>query len=808
MFSRILFDVRLAVRLLLRSPGFAAGTIAMLVLGIGATTAMFSLVEALFMRPLPYPHAEELDVVWSDDWNGPESMSFPDFEDFRRDTTDFAYMAAMRSQWFSISIDDRTPFSRSGSAVSGDFFPLFGLPPLRGRLIGPEDAQLGRPHVAVISEALWQTRFGAAENVVGRVVSIDGEPYTIIGIAADGFRYCEPHSSGGDVWVPLLPSEGLGKSTGWDFSARGSHFLRALARRRSNVTSEETAAQFLAIGNSLEARYPQTNTKRIPHLKGFHDAITGRSKDMVWVLFAAVAFVYVVVCANLANILLARASARRGEMAMRAALGATRAALLRQVVTETWVLFAAGTAGGALLARVLVERFAFGVVTGSAHTLPIAVDAWALAFTTGIALLSGTAIGIFAAFGVSSVAPHAALKDTAARSSGSIGQLRMRAALVVVQVAVAFALLVGSGISLQAFSRLAKVPLGFTPDGLVVFTVDLPEKTVTDESIVTLTRAIFTEIGREPAVESVSQNAQLPFGGSNRSSSFEIEGHASFPRGEEPEVEHNGVMPGYFHTMQIPILRGRDLTDDDRKGGRLVILVNQHLAEHFFPGEDPVGKRISWDGEEWREIVGVVADSRRSLRDPIGYEAYAPLTQDPATVLQFAARTRAPELLIQRLPTLMQHVDPRQALARVDTMVAVHDDWLAQERWGNALLGAFAAAALVLAGLGLFGLVSYATSQRTRELGIRMALGSTPGGVMRLVMKDGLGLLGAGLALGIACAALVGRTIAARITGATPFDLEVYAGIAVILGAAGLIACLLPAWRAVRIPPSVALRYE
>jgi predicted permease len=807
-FSRVLFDLRFALRLLRRSPGFTFGLLSMLVLGIASTTAMFSLVESLLLRPLPFPRAEELGVAWSGRWDGPEAMSMPDFQDWRHDTTSLSHVTAVDNESYSVSIAGAKPVNVSGAAVSGDFFPMFELPPLMGRLLGEDDCSAARSHVAVISANLWRSRFGADPSVVGRAITIDSKPFTIIGVAANGFRFVDSYGYDGDLWVPLLPAEALGRQIGFNPTSRGDHFLKVLTRRRTDVTDEQAAAQFFAVGKSLEQRYPETNTKRVPTLHGLREALVRKSKNMASILFAAVAFVYLVMCANVANLLLARTAARRGEMAMRAALGATRRELLRQVVLETLVLFAAGATIGAFLARWLIDLFSTGVVTEGAHLVVVGLDPWAFSFSAGLSVVSGVTIGIYSAFAASRAAPHDALKETAARASGGAEQGRLRALLVVLQVAVAFALLVGSGVALRAFTKRAATPLGYDIDAVLVAGLHLPEKYSDEDQVLAFARSAIDQIAREPGVESVSLDSSLPLVGSNRNSSFEIEGRPRFQRGDQPIIENNAVMPGFFKTMGIPVLRGRDITAMDERTARRVILVNQGFVDHFFPGGDGLGQRISWDDDDWREIVGVVGDTRRDLSHAPYFEAYAPLAQCSSQNLSFVIRTRTPETLARNVRSIFFRVDALQALSRVDRLAVFLGRSLEQERWAAALLGAFSLAALVLAALGLFGLVSYSTSRRTRELGIRMALGSSPAGVVRLVMRGGLALLGVGLTLGLGGALAVGRLLAERIPDARPFDLVVYTAIPLILGIAGLLACVLPAWRAVRIPPSVALRYE
>jgi putative ABC transport system permease protein len=812
----LLWDVRFALRLMRRSPAFFGTLLAVLVAGIGATTAMFSIVECLLLKPLPYPQAEQLTMVWREDprvHNGPTSI--PNFLDWKEQASTFESMTAIDTKSFSLSSDGAKPESVSAALVSGDFFPMLRIHAQRGRLLQPEDDRVGGPKVAVVSASLWHRRFGSDADLVGKSLVLSGEPYTVVGIAPEGFRLSSPHSDRADIWTPLAAS--LADYAANKQSGRGNSFLLVYGRRRAGISLQEAQVQMIAISGDLERAYPGANSKRGVALQDLHDALVGSSRSSVWVLFTAVALVFVIVCSNVANLLLTRAQSRRAEMAARAAIGATPGRLARQVVTETVVVFLLGSLGGAVAARWLVDRLASGIIDGAgASTIDIRVDAVALTFSVVTCLICGIVFGLVPALSIARVDPQTVLKESAARAGVGRSQRRVRSALVVAQVALACVLLVGSGLALRAFDRVASTSPGFAPEDLATAWISLPElKYSEDARAVAFVRDVMAKVAAQPGVQAVTVNNCLPMGGSNWNSSFKIEGRPAWPRGDEPNLERNDVTPGYFAAMGIPLLRGRDFTDADRAEGRPVMIVSQATAERFFPGEDPIGHRVDWgesDDDEkpvWREIIGVAGDvRRRGLDEPVAVEGYAPFAQHPDRYLSLVARAAHPEVLMQALPGLVAEVDPQQAVSSRRLMSELVSDSVGTQRHVALLLATFAAVALLLSTLGVFGLVSYATSQRRREIGIRMALGSTPEGVVGLVVNGGLRLVGTGLVLGLAGAVMLGRVLSARVPGVTAFDLAVYAAIPAILGFAGTIACLLPAWRAVRIPPASALRYE
>ena len=811
MMSMLFTDARFALRLMRRSPGFFGALIAILVAGIGATTAMFSLVYSLLLRPLPYPHPEELMMVWATQpLVDPSPVSLPDFLDWKAGATSFEHMAAVDYEGYTLTGQGTKPEMFTGANVSGDFFSMLGIRPLQGRLLTPDDDRQGAPRVAVLSAALWHERFGSDSKILGRTVTLNGESVTVIGVAPEGFRYSGPNSDRADIWTPLALTRYYAKRS----EERGSHFLHVMGRRKAGVTMQQAEAQLVGIAKQIEIQHPNMGSKCSARVVGLQDELVGKTRGPVWILFSAVALVFLIVCANVANLLLTRAESRRAEMATRTALGATRSRLIAQLVIETTVVFVVGAVGGAVLSYWLVNLFASNLVRGGGiATIDVRVDIAALLLCIAVSVVCGVLFGLVPALSTSRTEPQAALKETSTRAGSGRAQHAVRGSLVVAQVALAFALLSGAGLSLRAFANVIATSPGFEPKNLAMVRVWLPSSRYKDDAqVIAFFRNAISYISAQPGVDSVAANSLLPMGGSNSDSGFRIEGRPASKPGESPLLNHNEITPNYFKTMGMPILRGRDFTDEDRSDSRLVTIVSQSVVDRFFPGEDPIGRRIDLENTEepeWREIVGVVPNvRRRGLSAPVSAEGYFPVTQHASVSMSIVVRSQRAEQVLRDMPNWIAAIDPEQAVGRSSLMVKRVADTVGEQRTTTTLLFAFAISALVLATLGIFALVSYSTSQRTRELGIRLALGATPGSVVRLVMSAGMRFVTIGLAVGFVGALLVGRLLASRIAGVASFDVLTIIVIAVALLAAGALASLLPAIRAVRIPPGTALRYE
>jgi putative ABC transport system permease protein len=811
--SHLFVDARLAIRLLFRNPGFALTLVTVLAAGIAATTAMFSVVVSLFMRPLPYGEPEQLTQLHTTQpFVDPSPFSLPDFYDIKAAATSFSELAGVGHDSYGLSTaGGGAPESIPGARVTGDFFAMLRVRPLHGRLLTPDDDRPGGPRVAVIAADLWHRRFASDPRVVGSTIQLSGEPFTVVGVAPEGFKFSSFRSNRCEVWTPMAATMAEYKEYS---ESRGSHFMLVMGRRKPGVTLAQAGAQLVGIGKTLEAAHPDSNTKVSFRVLDLHEALVGSSRSSVFLLFSAIGLVFLVVCANVANLLLARAAARRSEMAARAALGATRGRLVAQLVTETMVIFLFASALGAFGARWLVQKLAVDVVRVEALSIDVRVNGTALAFALLIALVCGLVFGLIPALEASRVEPHVTLKET--RASLTRKQRLLRGGLVVAQVGVAFALLVGAGLAGRAFQRIAETPLGFEPKNLATASIVLPpKKYVTPESRAAFFSELVARVRNEPGVTAAGANTSIPMGNSTWNGSFRIEGKPPWPAGARPLLERATISPGYFATFGMPILRGRDIRESDVHESRAVAVINQAAVDRYFPNEDPIGHRIDFgsddDDPRWMEIVGVVGNVKRlGWPDLTPPEAFSPMAQRSNGSMTIVARTERPAALLERMPAIVQSIDPEQPVTDRRLMTERIAFAIGSQRTLAMLLGAFAASALALATLGIFGLVSYTTTQRTRELGIRLALGSRPEQLVALVVGGGLRLVGLGLVTGGIFAVFVVRALAPHLGKSAQLsaDAIVFLLIAAVLAVAGVVASLLPAFRAVRIPPAMALRYE
>ncbi|MCA9647220.1 MAG: ABC transporter permease [Polyangiaceae bacterium] len=809
--SELLFDIRFSLRQLRHSPGFFATLLAVLIAGIGATTAMFSIAESLFMRQLPYEDSKQLDMIWLKQRLFPKSgFSYPDFLDVREQSESYEAVAAVDYAGYSLSAQGAEPEFVPSANVSADFFQLWKQAPLHGRYFTSDDDKTGAPRIAVIGAALWERRFDSDPGIVGRAITLNGNDYTVVGVAHQGFSFSGPYSNECQIWVPIHVSR-----PDLDEWGRGDHFAHIIGRRKPGVSLESAQAEVGAVMGRLEAKYPDTNTKVSVHVETLHEALVGGSRSSVGTLFGAVGLVFLIVCANVASLLLTRAQGRRAEMALRGALGAPRSRIVRQVLTETVVVFLVGAVGGSLLSFWLVELFRDGLVGGTASLVEVGVDWFALLATSFVCTLCGLLFGLIPALAVSSIEPQSVLKSSAARSGVSGKQKLVRSVLVVAQVTLACALLIGSGLALRGFGRIVDTPLGVDASNVMTGRLLLTGKNYdNEEKMAAFVKGLREKLNTLPETTHVIVNSCMPMMGSNNSGSFKIEGKPDWAPGERPVMERNMVGPGYFQALGTPLIRGREFTEADDGSARNIMIISQTAATKYFPDQDPIGKRIDWgakrdDTPVWREIVGISADVRKNgPYDEPKAEAFVPYAQSPEPYVSFGVRSRDLAATAKAIPGAVQAVDPTLAVATLRPYEQRVASRTSTQRYAVNMLSAFALAALVLAGMGIFGLVSYSTQQRTRELGLRMALGSPPGAVMRLVVGGGLRLLAIGTLLGLLGAIWLGRNLEDSMPGVERFDLAAFAGIPLVLTLIGALACLLPAWKAMRMPPASALRYE
>ncbi len=814
--EKLLSDARFGIRVLRSNPVFAGVAVLTLALGIGASTAIFSLVDGILLRPLPFEDPEELVTVWADlsGIDGPvqEWLSFPNYEDARGSGL-FEELGAY-FEWQGSLAGDGATQALQGIQLSPEMIStVLGVSPILGRGLLTEDGRDGAPPVALISQGLWDRLFGSDPGVLEMTLLLDGTPYEIVGVMPTGFTF--PNLGGGfsaqlldqEVWLPLQ-TEGLPQD-------RGDAFIRTLGRLAPGISVEVARERLLQLGNRLSEEYPEANT-------GVTYSIFPLQKDMVqaqeeglWVLLGSVGFILLLVCLNLANLLLARGSARLEEMAVRSALGAGRRRLIRQLVTESTVLAVLGGGLGMLVAYLATDLLVSMAPEGTPRLEGVGVDGRILLFATVVTLGSGLLFGLFPAWRLASGNLQGDLASGSRTSEGR-GGARLRSGMVGGQMAVALVLLVGAGLLLQTFRQLSRVDLGYDPTGVAAGFIGLngdryPEAV---DRIAFVTE-LEGRVSALPGVEETGIVSTLPLSGLNGDVGFQVEGRTPPPPGQENISWIRRITPGYLGAMRIPILEGRPFMDaDNRDQEARVILVNETLAERYFPGETAVGKRLNFgdpDDPTWREIVGVVRNVKNfGLRAGSPNATYFPYAQVPNLGLFITARTTLenPESLIPALRGELAQIDEQIALAQPGTMEGMVSGALAQERFVATLLTLFAGVALFLAAVGLYGVVAYNVALRTREMGLRIALGADGGRITRLVLGKSMFLGVSGLLIGLGGAVALTRFMEGMLFGVRPTDsgvLAVTSGL--LLFVAGL-ASAIPAWRATRVDPARALKAD
>jgi putative ABC transport system permease protein len=805
--GKLIQDVRYGARALVKSPGFTLVAILALALGIGANTAIFSVVNGVLLRPLPYPGAESIVSVFQHDTKvGIERapVSLANFIDYRGRAQSFAGMAALRPYGFD-STGEGDPENFHSWLVTEDFFDVMGAAALHGRVPAREEFRAGAETVVVISHGLWRRRFGADPGVVGRKLTLDGKPYTVVGVMPPGFHLLEKR----DMIAPFVFDEAQARR-------RGANFLSVVGRLKPGVTAGQAGAELKGIAEQLAREYPQTNREMSAAVVGLRDQMLGGVRRLLLVLLAAVGLVLLVACANVASLLLARGAERGRELAIRAALGAGRARLARQLLTESAILAAAGGALGVLLAWWGIDV----ILALSPGDLPraegIGLSLPVLAFAGALSVLTAAAFGLVPSLQFSKPDLNEALKEGGRAASAGAGRHRLRRALVVAEVALALVLLVGAGLLLRSFARLLRVDPGFSPENTLALQVHVYDQYPKPEQQAAFFEAALARVAALPGVRAAGGSSAPPFigeGGIELESDFTIEGRPAPQEGQEPSAQHTVVTSDYFRAAGVALRRGRAFEKSDDAGSVPVVVVNESFARRYFPGEDAVGRRIvvrRLTRPVAREIVGVVGDVRHTgLDGEPKPELFLHTLQVPLGSMTFVVRTEGDPLRL--LPAVKREVWavnralPFYSVATMEELVA---ETLRGRRFGVALLGAFAGLALLLAAVGLYGLISFSTSRRTHEIGVRMALGAQGRDILKMVVGEGLLLGAAGVAVGTAGALALTRFMAGLLFGVTPTDPPTYAAIAALLLAVALLASYLPARRATRVDPMTALRYE
>ena len=822
MASTLWQDIRYGARMLLKNPGVTIIVIIALALGIGANTAIFSVVNAVLIRPLPYDESERLVFLNEKSPVLDEmSISYPNFLDWRTHNQTFEKIGVYNRASYNLTGTGEAERIVTGQ-VSADLFSVLRVNPLHGRVFTNDEDKPGGTPVVVLSYGLWQRRFGGQTSVLNQAITLNGKSYTVIGIMPESYAY----PSRAEMYVPVGQ---LADQPGWQ--NRGNHpGLYGVARLKPGVTFEQADADMNNLGANLEKQYPDTNAATRPRLRPLLEIFVTDVRRALWVIFGAVGFVLLIACANIANLLLARAAARRKEMAIRTAVGASRWRIVRQLLTESVLLSLVGGAIGLALARWGVQLILYVSPNAIPRSREIGLDWTVLAFTIGVSFLTGILFGLIPAIQAGEVDVHETLKES---SRGNSGRQWLRSSLVVVEVATTLVLLIGAGLMIRSFYLLQKVNPGFSHEQLTSFSISLPQKKyANDEARQSFYNRLLENIRTLPGVESTAAASGLPLGNNGWQTSFVIDGQPPPPREQTPLMEACLVTPDYFKAMNIPVLRGRVFNDrDDRShlagrdlsklnenqramAGVNKIVIDEDFAKRYWPNEDAVGKRVRLGqaaDAPVLEVLGVVGrvkmESLNQNSDRVqGYFAFNQSPSGGMTIIIKGASD--PNRLISSARGAVQSIDPDQPIYSPRTMDEIRAESVAPERLNLTLLSLFAGIALVLAIVGIYGVMSYSVTQRTHEIGIRMAIGARPVDVFKMILGNGMKLALIGVAVGLVGAFLLTRLMATMLFGVEPTDAMTFGGITILLITVALLACYLPGRRATKVEPTISLRYE
>jgi putative ABC transport system permease protein len=799
-------DLRCGARMLRKNAGFAVVAILTLALGIGANTAIFSVIEAVLLRPLPYDNPDRIVVVMeSNPSKGfPQfSASPPNYMDWRKESTSFGQMSSVSRGDF-VYTGGAEPERLTGANVAPSFFSVMGAQPGMGRTFLPEEDVVGKASVVVLSHGLWTRRFGSDPQIVGKSLTLDGRSYRVVGVMQNGFQF----PRGVDLWLPSEFDE-LASSP----QSRGAHYLRVMARLKPGVTIEKAQAEMIAISKRLEQQYPKTNTGWTSKVVTLNQVTVGDIRPTLLVLFGAVGFLLLIACANVANLLLARATARQREIAIRFSLGASRLRIARQLLTESILLSGIATGAGLLLAEWAIRAIRLLPPSNLPRAASIGLNLPVLGFAAGVAVLTGLLFGFGPALQITSGAPAETLKE-GGRSS-SAGRQGVRSALVVLETTLALVLLIGSGLLLKSFLRLQTVDPGFQYKDIVTADISLPgSKYATDSQKIQFFVQVLERIQSAEGVKEVAAASGNPMEGSNLSFAFATKELEALAPADQPSAGYYVVSPSYFHTLGIPLLVGRYFARGDSAGSLRVAIISQAVAQRFFHDKSPIGQtiKIGVGAAEpvSREIVGVVGDVKDDGLGEAGtMTAYEPYTQVAWGNMNFFLRgDGGPSQMAATLRSQVAVVDKDQPVADISTGEQWMAEAVAQPQLRTLLLSLFAALALVLASLGIYGVMSNTVAQRTHEIGVRMALGAGQSSVLRLVLSHAMRLTLLAIALGTAGAFALTRLMKSFLFHVTPTDPATFVEVALFLFLVALLASYIPARRATRVDPLVSLRYE
>jgi putative ABC transport system permease protein len=803
----LLRDLKFSSRSLLKRPGLTFIAIATLAIGIGANTAIFSVVNALLLKPLPFPDPERIVALWDKvPSRGVErnEVTVANYLDWNAQNKSFEQLGIY--SWWSTNLTGAdSPERVQGFRVTANFLDIVGVKPILGRGFSSEENQPGKDAVALLTYSLWQRRFGGDPNILNQTIETNGITRTVIGVMPPEFNY----PKGAEIYAPLAITPELARS-------RESHSFLGLGRLKPGVSRQSAQAELDTIALQLEKQYPETNTGRGVVIYPILEDTVRIYSTAIWMLMGTVGFVLLIGCANVANLMLARATGRQREIALRTALGASRFRIIRELLTESVLIGVVGGVFGVLVGYWIVYLLHAANPAEAARFAPgwsrIGINLPVLLFTLLISVLSGVLFGLAPAWQLSKPDLNSALKEGSRQASS--GSHRLRALLVISEVALSLMLLVSAGLLLRSFMQLVKTDPGFKADNLMTMSLVLPTTKYKDEP---QRAAFFSElvrrVGELPGIESAAAVNYLPLGGSNSSNPFLIEGTPIPPPGQEFDGRYRVCTPGYFRTMGIAVLKGRPFTDQDKASAPPVIIVNETLARRYWPNTDPIGKRMRYPGpldqNPWMQVVGVVQDVKHELNLPVTPDYYVPHAQDAWNSMVLVARTRVePAAMAAPMRDQVWSLDKGQPVFEVKTMQEVRAISVTLYSFSSVMVSIFACVAVLLAAIGIYGVMSYAVTQRTQEIGIRMALGARVGDVLRLVIRNGMSLALIGVAAGLAGAFALTRLLGSLLVGVTPTDVPTFSVVTLGLLLVAFLACFIPARRATKVDPLEALRYE
>ncbi len=805
----LLRDLKFAVRSLLKYPGFAAVAILTFALGIAANTTIYSTYDALIFHPFSFPNQERLLVLWEQNLalgTTRGSVAPGNFTDWQEQNKTCEQLVAIDQIAFDLS-DGTHPERFPGYGVTQGFFEALGVRAAQGRTFLPEESQPGHEQVVVLKDSFWRQHFAADPEIVGKQITLNRKVFTVVGVMPADFNY--PYN-GGELWTPLIFDKD-------EQHNRGNHYLRVIGLLKPGVTAAQTRAELHGVAKHAQQEFSETNSGRDVSVVTLTDDAVRGARTGVPILMGAVVFVLLIACANVANLMLVRAASRQRETAVRLALGASRSRLIRQVLTESVLLGVLGGILGVVVSVWAIQALAHGIPPGFSKFIPgwnrLGLNLNVLAFAFLVSVLAGTLAGLASVWQATRTNLNEALKSGSRSDSGRGGHSRLRGVLVVSEVALSLVLLIGAGLMVRSFAQMIRADLGVRPENTIAMEVSLPKETYEDKTKrLNLYEELLSRVANMPGVEKSGAVSIVPFSSSNNSSNFNIVGQPPFREGEEPYVEVRVATLGYFDAIGTALRQGRLFTGQDNEKAGRVILVNEAFAKKYLPGQQPIGQRLQLgdDAKQTQEIIGVVADVKNDdVEEAADPTAYLPYAQNPNRTMNLVIRgTQDPTRLVSAVRGELHSLDPSLPVSNVKTLSDMIAERISAKRLMTYILAVFALCALVLASVGIYGVMSYAVTQRTQEIGIRMALGARAADVLTMVLRNGMTLALTGVVLGLAGAFALTRLLSDLLFQVTPTDKATFAGVAGILVAVALLACYIPARRATKVDPLVALRYE